>query len=375
MGGRESMIPFLSEDVPFFQVRGLVLALLLGRQLVPGLCRNWNERHTRIIREHGLGPWLYSGVRDRLELEIPPALSSFFHNEYRRSVVASLIREGILSRVAEELHRRGVSPAGLKGAYLMSKVYEDPALRPMGDLDLLVPEGDFRTALQIIEEMGYRKAYFSPDGYHFAIQPSVSLIRNKPPGDCIDLHFGIRLMDYYRFPSRILWENMIEDSIHGVPLRHMSPELNFIHIGVHLLNHGGALRDWLDLALLMRRADISWRRVTSLARDLGVLRPVYWVCRGLAPEWGPPTAPEIMKELADYVPNWLEDRVICRRSRYMWRTYSRIRSLDGWKNRFGYLRSRMFPTREHRLAVTGTTGLIPYAASKVGYLLRLWRKW
>ncbi len=67
-----------------------------------------------------------------------------------------------MSRFHEELHdilalfaRHGVDVMPLKGAILSISYYEDPALRPMSDLDLLVRPEHFTQAAVLLGQLGY----------------------------------------------------------------------------------------------------------------------------------------------------------------------------------------------------------------------------
>ncbi len=44
----------------------------------------------------------------------------------------------------------------LKGTSLATNLYPDIGLRPMGDIDLLVHKSQFRSAIQLVQSIGYR---------------------------------------------------------------------------------------------------------------------------------------------------------------------------------------------------------------------------
>jgi hypothetical protein len=49
----------------------------------------------------------------------------------------------------------GITPVLLKGACFALTIYPDIGLRPMGDLDLLVPKAQFAEAVRIARSLGY----------------------------------------------------------------------------------------------------------------------------------------------------------------------------------------------------------------------------
>jgi hypothetical protein len=57
------------------------------------------------------------------------------------------------------LHEAEIPVLILKGAYLAANVYRNIALRPMSDIDLLVPASMAREAWRVLKELGYRLIY------------------------------------------------------------------------------------------------------------------------------------------------------------------------------------------------------------------------
>jgi hypothetical protein len=70
--------------------------------------------------------------------------------------VAENIRSyNLLGQVLERLQDAGIRVLLLKGAYLAEQVYGDIGLRPMVDLDLLVPPEEFQRSLALLNAMGF----------------------------------------------------------------------------------------------------------------------------------------------------------------------------------------------------------------------------
>ena len=91
---------------------------------------------------HGVAPLLYHRLQRIENLTIPREhfvrLRDFYlHCLLRNSAILEQISE-----VVRETEKAGHSVLFLKGAYLANCVYEEAALRPMGDIDLLAPAQD-----------------------------------------------------------------------------------------------------------------------------------------------------------------------------------------------------------------------------------------
>lgn len=356
------------------EIRRLVVVLAKGLQPEPGCCRDWTPRHHEVASLHGVSPWLHKALSDYPEADLPTPIAQAFENDYRSSLMVWLLREASLRSLLGTFNSCDIPLIFLKGAYLGEAVYQDPALRPMCDIDLLIREEHFETAVELLAGLGYAVESGALYASNIMLQPALPLTRRGRFLDTVDLHRALLSMDYYRFPSSIVWDQAVEISLWSHRVLFLTPELNFTHLAMHNLNHGGLLRDWLDLALLLCRVGLNWERFVPLTRCLGVIRPVFWVFQELNRTWGLSPPPHVAAELASYTPHWLEDKVICGRQRYLWRLYSRIGLFDGWSAKLGYLGSKMFPARDYREAFAGSPGWFPYIRTRISHALHFLRK-
>ncbi len=105
---------------------------------------------------HRLRPmlhWRFEQVPQRLELpkEIVEDLATDFANATRYGLLVQ--RE--LLRAHRILEAAAIPHMFLKGAFLAFFCYPNPALRPLRDLDILVPETMAVQALEILRDAGY----------------------------------------------------------------------------------------------------------------------------------------------------------------------------------------------------------------------------
>lgn len=342
-----------------------------GRVPRAGAVRAWTERHLAVARAHLLGPWLYHQFHHSPRPIVSDEMLSVLHRDYLLSSLASVARDAQLGGLIEPFLAQGIRVVLLKGAFLGRVVYRNPALRPMTDVDILVTEDQFEQAAMLLASLGYRLQVEALGSFHKDLHPALAHIHESRPGDAVDLHRGLWLMDYYRLSPSIVHEDALECDLMGQSVYYLSTELNFIHVALHNFTHSGMLRDWLDLVLLVTRSDFDWNRLVHLAQSLGVLRPLYWVCRELSAHWGIAVPSYVERTMAEYTPHWLEDRVIRHRFRYVWRLVSRFRYIDGWPAKLAYLRAGLFPSAEYRKAVAGTTAWLPYLKTKFGLFLHL----
>jgi hypothetical protein len=222
---------------PLNDVRDLVADLAAGRELRAGSCRNWGSMHLAEAYAHSLEPFLYRALCDHPELEASPDILAELRRGYTRSAIASMAGEALLKQVLARFAGEQIPVVLLKGAYLGAVVYKDPALRPMCDLDVLVRPGNFRRAGRLLEALSFQLYAEEPGGFRWALQPALTYVRGGPVPGAVDLHWAVWSMDYYRLPSPAVWEEAVKAELYGQQTLFLSPELNFIHVALHTLNH------------------------------------------------------------------------------------------------------------------------------------------
>jgi len=97
----------------------------------------------------------------------------------------------------------------LKGIALAKELYPYPEDRPMGDIDLLVPEDQFDRAIGLLTDMGFRVAEgetaFRLQDVHPTVRPFLpgALTLVDARGVVIDLHWHLSSDPWFRAPRRI----------------------------------------------------------------------------------------------------------------------------------------------------------------------------
>ena len=127
--------------------------------------------------KHRVTPLLYhrlltAGQLDRLPGDVTQALHRAFHAQWGKNLVRLRTLEHVLGLLAAS----GIRPIALKGAGLVLTVYDEPAVRPIGDIDLLVAPEEFRPALQQLVRAGGHVTHGEPfDGAYEVVTHHVTL--------------------------------------------------------------------------------------------------------------------------------------------------------------------------------------------------------
>lgn len=236
--------------------------------------------------EHGLGPMLWwvianSGIDTERDSVWTPLTRSA-----REATIHSLVLDNARRELHDVLAGAGIPGLWLKGAALAHTVYPEPMLRPMIDLDLLVPFEQRLPALSAIEALGFHPwGAFSFDAapgllHHFAYHYSL----RRGPNDvvAVELHFHLLdrvrarpLLDREQLPWFWAQARSVTDS--GRSFLVLSPEAHLLYLCAHaILQHGEAelrlLRDF-DLHRLINHGEgepsLDWQMVVDRAVDLG----------------------------------------------------------------------------------------------------------
>lgn len=213
----------------------------------------------RIANDHLLTPALWHALINSGRFRSLPADAA----EYLATLyLLNGERNGVLRRQAIELigalNERDIVPALLKGGLaLFDGPYDDPAIRMMRDLDILVPVQARDQAIAVLEGLGYGLAQQYAAGHHAFGDFS----RPNDPGS-IDLH--TELVDSsHVLPASEVWSRAAPREIDGV--RYLAPSAtdrvlhNVLHAQIHYL--GSFYRGELHLQQIYE--------IAALARHFG----------------------------------------------------------------------------------------------------------
>ncbi len=254
-------------------------ALLTSRTSGPvRSASQWNELVASAVRERVAAALAHVVLEDD---DVPDNARRELARALYNTGACNLLLYRELARVLEESATDDgtTAPILLKGAALASTVYEDIALRPMCDLDLLIRRAELPAWKDCLHRLGYEPS--SPEmakGLAEAVHYQLAY-RGGPDGDVvIELHWNLVAGDAdWRAPDvDWFWRQSepwpgIEDL--GCPgALQLTPLANVLYLSAHaMLQHGGARARlvWLyDIhQVVARSADaMNWQDVIDKAR-------------------------------------------------------------------------------------------------------------
>ena len=304
-----------------------ILLDMVGTRQVPDLAalgvRDWAALNA-MASQHRLKPLLYAQLGASPAL--PPELRADWQAEHRVAALRAMLTRQELIDCAHLLEAAGLAPIALKGAWLTRHAYPDPALRPMRDIDLLVPRDGVLAGYAALLAAGYTEL----EPPEMPLAQVVRLDKHMPPllaprGTVIEFHHRLwepdgRLdhaspaQNEAALRSRAVCD---DDGLH-----YLAPHDTLAHLIVHAvyshrLDCGPLLLP--DIDFLVQAAPIDWAAFWTQASAEGwrsgarlVLDLVAQYRTGAAidfgPDSGPPSPPELFEAAPDLLLQDLDTR-------------------------------------------------------------------
>ena len=220
------------------------------------------------VAPRSLHPYLAYRLPQLIARErIPAAVRETLDTARRGGAVGHLQRQALLRRLSQALDRDAVPFAVLKGMVLAHLAYPDPALRPMGDIDLWTRPEHLDAAARALEGAGLRYPVRLAARKPAADRPEVASTRIfELPGSglIVELHGTLRSMAAVS-PGweEDAWSRCARADLGGVDVKVPDEGDMLAHLAIHCSAHHRfefGLSGLLDIALWLEFAAdrLSW---------------------------------------------------------------------------------------------------------------------
>ena len=221
-------------------------------------------------------PLLYHRIsQQNLKESFPEAFMVRLKALQQKSILHSLQMEGVIKEVISLLRKENIQPFLLKGIALAFAVYENPALRPMLDIDLLFTGDGQMRAHEILKAKGSRDMYAQESKYTMGLWQHIPPVQYK--NVIIELHSHIAAA--YE-PGFLPLEQVVENPDIITMGEHscfaLNPEMQVYHLLTHMHKHVLSRYSrliWLaDLHLYLTRHQhtFDWNKFWKLAETTGL---------------------------------------------------------------------------------------------------------
>ena len=248
--------------------------------------------------------------------EMPPDVRQIFEEAYYRSIAANVRCLAQLAQVREALSSVGAPVMLLKGAALFDTLYENIALRLMGDIDLVVSLAHVPACRKVLLELGYvPEEVEARPGTHLEYRGEEMFRSPNPLQTTVELHWHLLDVPYYmqRLPMDWFWENSDTRSIAGQPFQVLNSTANLVYLPAHLALHHRyeQLHPLLDLALLIvhNHGQLDWPQIIAAARSFELVTALKGTLDRLAQYWPSLPLDEPRRQLAVITPSRADARL------------------------------------------------------------------
>src|SRR3990170_6396583 len=250
------------------------------REVITNNDLEWEEA-IAMARWHGIIPLLYHRLsKENLTGLIPSEVVQELKQEYYKSLFSGIRVYDALRNPLKALSEADAEVIVLKGAALAETLYPEIALRPFGDIDVLVREKDWSKIKETLQELDFR-AYgrdiidLPPKLTKFDTVEHMHFFNDQ--GINLELHFDLLQLGFSMRSIDEVWKCAARAQIAGVDVQILSPEYQLLHLCVHLNKHGYRRLIWFaDILNLLRSQRFDWEKLRTIARTEGVLAPVYF---------------------------------------------------------------------------------------------------
>jgi len=240
---------------------------------------NWKTFLTFISRNKLL-PLVYSKLlKYKNELTIPRQIMNTIREEYLNTSAKNLTLSYDIKNFFDIMNMNKIEIMLLKGSYTAEKYYDNPALRPMCDIDMLVKKKDLNKILELLLENGY----LIDKADNNAVQKFHMPILITKSGNSIDFHADIYQNPFFTWRHRInmarIWNIAQKEKLYGVEVFCLPLEYNIVYLCTKIImdNFRGNLLQLYDIALILSKSKINWNKLYVVAAELDSLKDVFCI--------------------------------------------------------------------------------------------------
>lgn len=225
----------MSAHAPRGPARQLLAALRAGEGAPPAGPLDW-DAVAALACEHGVAPLLHRGLdRAGALARLPAAAREALAAARRDTAARNLLHYAEFRRIADAMAARALPLMALKGLHLAELAYADLSLRPMADIDLLVPAARVDEAAALLRGLGYG-AGDAPAAIAPVLESTCAIgLTHEANGVYAELHWKLSEPgDGFAAPIEEIWQAALPCALGGARALAMPPEFLLLHVCAHL---------------------------------------------------------------------------------------------------------------------------------------------
>jgi hypothetical protein len=251
---------------------------------------------------------LYAALQATRQLEQAPLdIQASLLQVYWRTRIATGFGLDQLAELLVVFGRQEIPVIVLKGAALALALYDEPGLRLLGDIDLLVQPADVAAIMTVLIAQGFGPLTEMQPDFSTTFRNERTFLRTKPPALQIDLHWELSARNYLRrrIPMAWFWSHTVPLPVRQERALMFNPEAMLLHLCMHAFQHGNHSLRWsYDIALLLERWPVDWNEVLAVAMQSGLVLALQTTLQTVGREWGVHPPPGVLERIAQLPVDW-----------------------------------------------------------------------
>lgn len=236
---------------------------------------------------HGVAPLLRHGLTLVTEAQalVPAPVRQELDGLYLNNTARNRRLYNVVREICSAFDRAGLSVIALKDLALAKSIFPDMALRPMGDLDLLIRREEYDQVAQCMASLGFRPVPSSDCPYVMKYAWALHF-RRAADNVWVDVQWGVLQLEWdiygegnFDFEIERLWHNAQPLDVQDFQIKAPKLEDMLFHLCMHLEGHHYAeLILFCDIAELIRQksGELDWNYLIALAKKYGVEASIYY---------------------------------------------------------------------------------------------------
>ena len=274
---RYAFFPSLKQEL-------LLKAALLGEKEAASAWEQYGAYINRETIDHAsqrVLPLLYQNLNS---LGITMEQKNFLQGVYRNYWYSNKLLFNKIQPILNQLKNADIKVMLLKGAALTygGRYYSSQALRPMSDIDIMVPVNQVSKTIKILSSAAYKPENIKQNILKNSVGDEYLWLRHSEDfvdkeGNSLDLHWHLMTECAHSTIDAILWETAEEAEDDSSALYYLpSPTLQLIHICVHgaKVNAMHPLRWIPDAYMIIKGSDIDWEELSNFAVQYHLVVPL-----------------------------------------------------------------------------------------------------
>jgi hypothetical protein len=297
------------------------------------------------------------------------------HQLYIESATHNLIINHKLGEIIRGFSKIDLPVVVLKGAALSATIYPEPALRPMADLDLLIPLSSLAAARLFLESIGYELVYMWPMKDDSGLFFNEQIFASDDPSKCIvELHWRLIDIPYYAktFSAEDILPRAAQISIAGEDSLTLSLGDLLLYLCAHYTYHhlGSMPIAQVDIGYLLATSEslINWQELISRSVELRLSLPLQQTLLESCHKWYGNVPEPAQASLRGLHPSRMERYFVFSQKRKITRVFRTLLTLPDIRLRLIYIRGQLFPSRQYmiwRYSLGPTTTMLEVQISRL----------